>query len=48
VETNDSTFPESKLMPLHIHARPAKRHTFHAQAESLFSGIFSAQLDSAA
>jgi hypothetical protein len=36
---------KSKLVPLHIHARPAKRHTLHAQAESLFSGIFSAQLD---
>jgi hypothetical protein len=36
---------KSKLVPLHIHARPAKRHTFHAQTESLFSGIFSAQLD---
>ena len=38
-------FEKSKLVPLHIHARPEKRHTLHAQAESLFSGIFSAQLD---
>ena len=36
---------KSKLVPLHIHTRPEKRHTLHAQAESLFSGIFSAQLD---
>src|SRR6202790_3779546 len=36
---------KSKLVPLHIHARPAKRHTLHAQAESLFRGIFSGQPD---
>jgi len=38
---------KSKLMTLHIHARPAKSHTLHPQTESLFSGIFSAQLDRA-
>jgi hypothetical protein len=41
-------FPELKLVSLHIHAHPAKRHALHAQAEFLFSAIFSAQLDGAA
>jgi hypothetical protein len=35
-------------MPFHIHPRPVERHSLHPQAESLFSGIFSIQLDSAA
>ena len=37
-----------KLMPLHVHAHPTKRYTFHAQAKFLFVGVFSAQLDGAA
>jgi hypothetical protein len=38
---------KSKLVPLHIHARPAKRHALHPQTEFLFSGIVSEQLDRA-
>jgi hypothetical protein len=39
---------EEKLVALHVHARSAEGHGFHAQAESLFRGTFSAQLDRAA
>jgi len=38
----------AKLMPFHIHARPAESNALHAQAESLFRATFSAQLDRAA
>src|SRR5208282_4345361 len=34
-----------KLVALHIHPYSAKAHALHAQSKSLFSGIFSAQLD---
>src|SRR5450631_1812392 len=37
-----------KLVLSHIHARPAKGHTLHAQAEFLFSRMFSTQLDGSA
>jgi hypothetical protein len=37
-----------KLVPFHVHARSAKSHSLHAQAEFLFGGIFSAQLDRSA
>src|SRR5258707_457631 len=38
-------FRKLKLMPFHIHARPAKRYTLHPQTEFLLSGIFAAELD---
>jgi hypothetical protein len=31
-----------KLVLLHIHAGAAKGHSFHAQAESLLSGVLAA------
>ena len=33
------------LVALHINARSAESYAFHPQAEFLFSGIFSEQLD---
>jgi hypothetical protein len=42
---NALRFRKPKLVPLHIHAHPAKCHAFHAQPEFLLSAIFSAQLD---
>ena len=36
------------FVPFHIHARSAKHHPFHLQAEPLFGGVFASQLDSAA
>lgn len=36
---------KTKLVPLHIHPRPAESDALHAQAKFLFSAIFSAQLD---
>ncbi len=36
---------KAKLVPFHIHARPAKRHSLHSQPESLFGATFSTQLD---
>jgi hypothetical protein len=36
------------FVPSHVHARPAKRNSFHPKAEPLLCSLFAGQLDRAA
>ncbi len=44
-ELGTDSLPKPKLVPLHIHPRPAKNNPLHAQPEFLFCAVFSAQFN---